>query len=67
MESEDNRNRPPLAGLLVRSPHTFVLCSLHRYQAAEATDAKVDTNADTETEAETIGFQARARKSRDAA
>ena len=25
MESEDNGNRPPLAGLQVRSPHTSVL------------------------------------------
>jgi hypothetical protein len=73
MESEDSGDRPLLAGLQVRSPHTFVLCSLHRCQAAEAADAKADTNADTNTDteakatAETIGFQARARKSRCAA
>ena len=77
MESEDSGDRPPLAGLQVRSPHTFVLCSLHRCQAAEAAkteaETKAHTNADAKAEAEAkaeaIGFQARARarKSRYAA
>ena len=73
MESEDSGDRPLLAGLQVRSPHTFVLCSLHRCQAAEAAkteaETKAHTNADAKAEAEAkaIGFPARARKSRCAA